>query len=426
MSDFDRESDDVVAVPDSTSVEYNPFDEQTLADPIGTHRRLREGCPVHRFDAFDPPFFTLSRYDDVVSALRDTETFSSRHGQGPRHTPEGGLFSDPPAHTAFRRLLQRAFTPRAVADMEPFVAGLADDLLARLVGAGRGDLHAEFASPLPTITIATMLGIPPDDHSRFKEWSDALAADLVATDRETHRSVWRDLRAYLDEHIEARRDALERDDDLSDDLISALVTAEDEDASLSSAEIFGVIVQLLVGGNETTTSLITNAVVRLLEQPDLLQRVRADLSLIDVVIEESLRFDAPVLGLFRTTTCPIEKHGVEIPEDAKVMLLYASANHDDAEFDEPDVFSLDRPPQEARRHVGFGAGPHFCLGAPLARLEAREALRAIVSGLPGLRFDGEHERVAPFYLWGRRSLPVAWDRPDTEGEPNRRSGSTTE
>lgn len=390
---------------------YDPFAAETLDDPAGAHAWLRDRCPVHRYDRFDPPFFTLSRYDDVASALRDVDTFSSSQGQGPRRTYGGGLFTDPPEHTAFRRLLQKAFTPRAVAAMEPFVESLATELVAPLVGRGRADLHHEVASPLPTITIATMLGVPPGDQRQFKRWSDAAVESMGSHDPRAFEVERREMRAYLLDQIERRRALLAAGDELPDDLTSGLVRAEDDGARLTTDEIVGAVVQLLVGGNETTTSLITNALVRLVERPALLAAVQADLGLVEPLIEESLRFDAPVLGLFRNTTCPVVLHGVEMPADSKVMVLYAAANRDPAAFADPDEFRLDRPHAQARRHLAFGAGVHYCLGAPLARLEAGVALRTILSMLPGLRFDGPSERVAPFFLWGRRSLPLAWDVP---------------
>lgn len=390
---------------------YDPLDPGTLDDPHTAHAALRAHCPVHRFDGFDPAFYTLSRHDDVAAALRDTETFSSTWGQGPRRTPPGGLFTDPPEHTAFRRLVQYAFTPRAVAAMEPFVEQLADDLVDAVVERGSADLHDVLASPLPTITIATMLGVPAADRGRFRAWSDALVAEMGAERPGAFDRERAEMRAYIAQHIEHRRELLAAGEPLPDGLISALVAVDDEGTTFAPAEIHGVIIQLLVGGNETTTSLITNAVVRLLENPGVMERVRSDHSLIDTVIEESLRYDAPVLGLFRHTTCPVSLHGEEIPAGSKVMLLYASANHDDSVFDRPERFSLDRPAPELRRHLAFGAGPHYCLGASLARLEARAALRVILDRLPGLRLDGRPERVAPFYLWGRRTLPVAWNPP---------------
>jgi cytochrome P450 len=391
------------------TADYDPLAPSTLDDPAAAHAALRARCPVHRYDRFDPPFYTLSRYDDVAAALRDTETFSSSQGQGPRRTSNGGLFTDPPEHTAFRRLLQKAFTPRAVAAMEPFVESLAASLVEPLVPLGRADLHREVASPLPTITIATMLGVPPEDQVQFKRWSDAAVESMGSQDPRAFLAERLEMRDYLLDQIDRRRALLAAGDELPDDLTSGLVRAEDDGARMTTDEIVGVVVQLLVGGNETTTSLITNALVRLVERPELLAAVRADLDLVDPLIEESLRFDAPVLGLFRNTTCPVMLHDVEIPADAKVMVLYAAANRDDAAFEAPDEFRLDRPHAEARRHLAFGAGVHYCLGAPLARLEARIALRAILRMLPGLRFDGPSERVVPFFLWGRRTLPLAWD-----------------
>jgi len=166
-----------------------------------------------------------------------------------------------------------------------------------------------------------------------------------------------------------------------------------------------------VGGNETTTSLITNCVWRLLQQRELWDAVCADPArLAEVAVEESLRFDAPVLGLFRTTTTPVELHGVEVPERTKVMMLFASANRDAQAWDDPDSFRLDRDLAQLRRQqLAFGAGVHFCLGAPLARLEAKVALELLATALPGLRLDGEPERIEPFLLWGKRTMPVRWD-----------------
>ncbi len=393
---------------------YDPFGRETLDDPFPAYAELRAECPVHRYHGFDPAFFTLSRYTDVADALRDVPTYSSIHGQGPRWTAQGGLFTDPPQHTAFRRLLQKAFTPRAVARMEPFVSSMADELVAAVAGDGRGDLHDALAAPLPTIAIATMLGVPSADRRRFKAWSDAMVASMGSQDPLAFGTERAELEAYLLEHIDHRRSLAAGGAELPDDLISALVRAEDEGATLTPSEIMGSIVQLLVGGNETTTSLITNALVRLMERPALLAQVATDLRLVDAVVEESLRFDAPVLGLFRTTTCPVVLHGVEMPAEAKVMLLYGSANRDADAFAEPDEFRLDRPAAETRRHLAFGTSVHFCLGAALARLEARHALRAAIGGLPGLRPAGPAARITPFLLWGRRTLPVAWDIPATD------------
>jgi len=388
---------------------YDPFSAEVMTDPIGAYQQLLAHCPVPHYDRFDPPFWSLTRHADVSAAVRDPATWSSLHGQGPRHTSQGGLFTDPPEHTAFRRLLQTAFTPTSVAELEPFIANLADTLVADIAHQGHGDLHAAVAFPLPTITIATMMGVPPEDRDDFKRWSDASVARLGSQDPTAHDDDVAALYRYLAAHIDDRRQALAAGDELPDDLVAALVRAEDDGATLTPEEILGSCVQLLVGGNETTTSLITNALWRLMQQPELMERVQADLELIPALIEESLRYDAPVLGLFRTSTCPVTVHGVTIPAEAKVQMLFGAANHDPEVFTDPERFSVDRDPAEARRHLAFGAGPHFCLGASLARLEARHALRAILGGLPRLRADGPSGRIAPFLLWGRRTLPARWD-----------------
>jgi len=390
-------------------VQYDPFSDAVMADPTTAYRELLAQCPVPHYDSFDPPFWSLTRHDDIAAAVRDTTTWSSLHGQGPRHTSQGGLFTDPPEHTAFRRLLQTAFTPRAVAELEPFIANLARELVDAVAADGRGDLHTAVAFPLPTITIATMMGVPPEDRDDFKRWSDASVARLGSQDPSAHDEDVAALYRYLAAHIDDRRSTIAAGGDPPNDLVTGLVRAEENGATLTPQEILGSCVQLLVGGNETTTSLITNALWRLMDRPELMAEVQGNLDLVDALIEESLRYDAPVLGLFRTTTCPVSMHGVDIPEGAKVQMLFGAANHDPAVFNTPEEFRLDRDPSEARRHLAFGAGPHFCLGASLARLEARHALRAILGTLPNLRADGPSERITPFLLWGRRTLPAAWD-----------------
>ena len=205
--------------------------------------------------------------------------------------------------------------------------------------------------------------------------------------------------AYIMEQVADRRAAKVP----GDDLITRFVVAEQDGQSLDDEDILRVVTQLLVGGNETTTSLITNCVWRLLQDRSLWERVVADPNLVNAAIEESLRFDPPVLGLYRTTTHDVELHGKRIPENAKVMLHYAAANRDPEAFDDPDVFSLDRP---QRRHLAFGLGVHFCLGSELARLEGRTALSTLIRRFPKLSLEDDGERIKPFFLWGRRRLPV--------------------
>ncbi len=392
--------------------DYDPFARPTLEDPATAHAWLREHCPVHRYDRFDPPFYTLSRHEDVLEGLRDIETWSSEFGQGPQVSKQGGMLDDPPGHTMFRRMTLSAFTPKVVDRMAPTVEALAHELIDEMTagGATAGDLHEGIACPLPVITIARMLGVAEEDRVDFKAWSDASVAGMNG-DVEARDWARRHLNAYFLAEMKRRRDLLAAGDEPPDDLTTGLVKAAAEaPRPIEDSELLGVLSQLLIGGNETTTSLITNAVWRLCEVPERWAALVADPSLVDVAIEESLRFDSPVLGLFRMNTCPVTLHGVEIPKDSKVHMMYASANRDPAVWEDPDEFRLDRDLGDLRRrHLAFGTGVHFCLGAPLARLEARAALTALAQRLPKLRLDGPMERIAPFLLFGKHTQPVRWD-----------------
>ncbi len=373
---------------------------ETLADPGAQWQRLLRDAPVHRTERFEPPFYTLSRHADVKAALLDIETFSSQWGQGPRFTPPGGMLSDPPEHTRFRRIVQRAFKPTQIEALRPRAAQIARELLE----AVRGDtleLHDDFACPLPVVLIAQMLGVPPSERAQFKRWSDASVEAMGMPDPAPLAAELEALRAYLFRAVEAHRERPQ-----GGDLIDELVLAAEADDGLSTAQLVGVVSQLLVGGNETTTSLITNLVWRALERPEHWEALRANPALVPAAIEESLRFDPPVLGLFRSTTRDVTLHGVTIPRGAKVMLSYAAANRDPRVFAEPDRFRLDRPRSEASEHLAFGLGIHFCLGSALARLEAETALRALLARFPRLSLIGPGERIAPFFLWGRRRLPL--------------------
>ena len=377
---------------------YDPFSEAVMAEPSTPYRYLHEEAPVHFFEAFEPPFYTLSRHRDVQAALLDIETYSSEFGQGPRFSEPHGMLSDPPQHTFYRGLVQQAFTPRAIAAWAERIEAIAEELLDARADATAWDLHDDYAFPLPVIVIVEMLGVPGDDLRRFKRWSDVAVEAMGARDPTPWAAEMGELAAYLMDVIRQRRA------EPRDDLIGALVAAEQDGRGLADTDVLSVVNQLFVGGNETTTSLITNMVWRLLADRALWERLLAEPELADAAVEESLRFDPPVLGLYRTTTRDVEMEGGTIPEGAKVMAHYAAANRDAEAFASPDEFSLDRG---RNRHLSFGLGVHFCLGAPLARLEARIALRALLRRCPDLRLLGEGERIAPFFLWGRRRLPVS-------------------
>lgn len=381
------------------STEYNPFSEATMTEPSSAYHSLLGKQPVYFYENYEPKFYTLSRFEDVEAALLDTDTYSSEWGQGPRFTPPAGMLSNPPQHTFFRSLVQQAFTPKAIKELSDRIQALADELADAIGERDHFDLHDDFGFPLPVIIISEVLGVPEQDIALFKKWSDASVEAMGAEDPSPWEPDMVAMNAYVMEQIADRRSAAAP----PDDLITRLVYAEQDGESLKDEDVLRVITQLIVGGNETTTSLITNVVWRLLQNRGLWERVVADPELVNTAIEESLRFDPPVLGLYRTTTHDVDIHGVRIPENTKVMLHYAAANRDPEAFEAPDTFSLDRPPY---RHLAFGLGVHFCLGSELARLEGRTALSTLIRRFPDLSLVGDGERIKPFFLWGRRRLPV--------------------
>jgi cytochrome P450 len=390
---------------------WSPFTPAVMQDPAAGHQTLLSNCPVHHCVDFDPPFYTLSRYADVETALRDIETFSSQFGQGPRFTDPLGMLCDPPQHTFMRKLTQGAFTPGAMRALAPQVEALTNQLIDQILdGPKEFDFHDDFAFPLPVVIIAGLLGVPTADLDQFKRWSDIQVAAMGAEDPSMFADEQAAFFAYMQNHLAVRRAQMQAELEVPDDLLSLIAGAAYDDGTLiGEADALSLLMQLLVGGNETTTSLITNMVWRLLETPAHWAEVVQNPDLAEMAIEESLRFDPPVLGLYRNTTREVTLHEVTIPAQAKVWLNYAAANRDASAFPNPDSFDLHRgSKQKRKRHMSFGLGVHFCLGAPMARLEAEIALKTLVQRLPNLQLKGPGERIAPFFLWGRRTLPLAW------------------
>jgi len=392
------------------TVAYNPFAPEVRENPYPYYARLRAEAPLYCVDPLG--LLVVSRYDDVVHVLRNPQLFSSSAMGaaamfgGETEAPRGAtiISADPPEHTRIRNVVNRAFNPRTIEEMEPRIREITDELLGRVATKGEFDLVADLAMPLPVIVIAEMLGVEPARREEFKRWSDdivrAMGGTLPNEERAGVRESMQEFRAYFDEVIERRRK------EPRDDVISVLVRAEAEEQALSPDEVLAFAAILLVAGNETTTNLIGNAMLALLANPDQLAKVLADPSLIPNLVEEALRYDAPVQGLFRRATQDVELAGTVIPAGAVVMPLYASANRDERRFPEPERFDVKR---DAAGHLAFGYGIHFCLGAPLARLEARIALGALLTRFQSLAPTREHiERVDSFFLRGPKSLPLTF------------------
>ncbi|MFN3231568.1 MAG: cytochrome P450 [Alphaproteobacteria bacterium] len=370
-----------------------------MADPGLSASRLLAGDRCRFYDGFEPPFYILSRYDDIADALLDPSTFVSGQGQGPNFVPPIGVVSDPPYHTFFRRLVQDDFKPAAIAKLKIRLEEIADELLDAVDDQEVWDLHDHLSFPLPVTIICEIFGIPTDDIWQFKHWSDASVAALSAQDPTAYDAELARMRAYILELLHQKKA------DLGDDsLLARISRARRDDIDITDEEALGLVLQLFVAGNETTTSLITNFMWRFLEHglwPDFCAG-KID---IDKAINESLRFDPPLLGLFRTTAEDVTLAGTRVPEGTKILTHYAAANRDPAMWENPNTFDVTRP---IKKVMSFGLGIHFCLGAELAKLETKVTLAALARRAPDLKLVNDGERIGPFLFWGRKKLPVRW------------------
>jgi cytochrome P450 len=383
------------------------FSPEIRRDPYPAYDLLRAGSPVFHLAAFD--LWIILDYDGVRRALTDHDTFSSDLSHVPGHGNPGNwfIFFDPPRHTKLRALIAKAFTPRVVASLEPRIRELSRELLDPALDRGEIDLATEFAVPLAMRVIAELLGVPAADWPRYKRWSDVILkiANTFTKDEEAartiaeYRTVTAEMRAALPELIEQRRAAGQ------EALLTRLVEAEVDGERLTPDEVLGFVQLLLVGGQETTANLIDNAVLCFLDQPDQLDHLRASPDLLPSAIEEVLRFRSPLQWMPRATGRDVEMHGRVIPAGKLVLPVIGSANRDPRQFPDPGRFDIGRDPNP---HIAFGHGIHACLGAPLARLEARVALADFL-GRVG-RFeraaDGPWEPRQALSVYGPSRLPL--------------------
>jgi len=393
-------------------VQFNPIDPEFVADPYPTYHRLRTEDPVHHSPL---GFWVLTRYEDVVGSLRDPRlakeaiaTFvAERLGITPVGIGLSMLDRDPPDHTRLRGLVSKAFTPRVVEVLRPHIQQIVDGLLDRVEGRGEMDLIEDFAYPLPVVVICEMLGVPVEDRDRFKTWgldiARGLDAVLLGPESEVVKRSSASRMALADYFREliARRRAEPRADMLTD-----LIAAEEAGDKLTENELLATCILLLVAGHETTVNLIGNGSLALLRHPDQLQRLRDNPGLIGTAVEELLRFDGPVQRTARIPSADIAIGGKVIPKGDMVMPFIGAADRDPAQFPEPDRLDIGRTDN---RHIAFGWGIHFCLGAPLARVEGQIAINTLVRRLPKLALATE----APAFrqsltLRGLSALPVTF------------------
>jgi cytochrome P450 len=372
--------------------------EDMALNPFPWYRQMRASAPLH----YDPSYqiWTAFRYPDVQRVLSDYEAFSSASERGHNSSDplDASLISlDPPRHRQLRSLVTQAFTPRSVAQLSGRITSIVTTLLDQVAKSGSMDIMDDLATPLPVIVIAELLGIPQKDRARFKAWSDA----VVGIQRSDGWSLRGEMSAYFLQMIEQRRA------DPQDDLISALLDAQVEGAHLTRQELLGFCILLLVAGNETTTHLIGNALLCFDEYPEALEQLYSDTSLLPGAIEEVLRYRSPVQMMFRRAIADVALSGQQIHAGQWLIAQIGSANRDEAQFPNADQFDIRRTPN---RHLAFGHGIHFCLGAPLARLEARLALTALLERFRAIRRirDVPLEPLGSSIVFGMKHLPITF------------------
>ena len=365
-------------------------------NPYPWYHAMREAHPVY----FDQERYMWStfRYPDVQRVLTDYESFSSQMMMSGDHPLSNSIINmDPPRHRQLRTIVSQVFTPRAIARLAPRIAELVHEILDPLVAQGKMDIINDLAYPLPVMVIAEMLGVPTTDRARFKHWSD-----IIVGSEEGGADSQQEIADYFTDMFEQRKR------EPQDDLLTALLAAQVDGQHLTSEELLGFCILLLVAGNITTTNLIGNAFVSFHEFPEALQELYADLSLVPSAVEEVLRYRSPVQNMFRITLKETVVGDQQIGPGQPVRAWIGSANRDPEEFPNPDVFDIRRSPN---RHISFGHGIHFCLGAPLSRLEGKIVLEIMLERLKNIQIvPGTHlEAVSSMVLHGVKHLPITFE-----------------
>ncbi|SFJ64827.1 cytochrome P450 family protein [Thermoflavimicrobium dichotomicum] len=394
----------------------NPFSPDFKEHAYEIYQELREKDPVHQITMPNGNIaWIISRYHDAVSLLKDKRlqknprtVFSAEQYQQAFPFPEMRLFiehmlnSDPPDHTRLRSLVQKAFTPRIIENLRPRIQEIADQLLESVEAQGHMDIIQDYAFPLPIILISELLGIPTEDRNQFRQWSNAVIYAFNQPER--LKQVLPEIRAfhaYLQTFITKRRQ------NPQDDLTSELIRAETENEKLSEKELYSMLFLLIIAGHETTVNLIGNSVFSLLQHPDQCEKLKKEPAFISLAVEEFLRYMSPVeFATNRWAIEDIQLHGKTIKKQDLVLISIASANRDPAKFTHPEKLDITR---EKNEHIAFGHGIHFCLGAPLARLEGQIAIQTLLQRIPAFELAVTRQELkwqSTFLMRGLQHLPI--------------------
>jgi cytochrome P450 len=409
---------DMTDVQEQISIMEALRDPATKANPYPFYRSIFDRGPIIETTFGD---FLLTRHADCFNVLRDAR-FSSNDEHKPGFAQVGELirqlgyedllglmtrimlFADPPDHTRLRRLVSKAFTPKAIEAMRPRIAALVDGILDDADARGEIEVVDDLAFKLPVTVISEMLGVPHEDHDQLRSYTQAAVAALDPSDNVAEllpaADGLRAMRAYFDTLVATRRS------DLGDDLLSAMIAAEDEGDRLSHDELLDTTLLLFAAGHETTVNLISGGLLNLLQHPAEHERLVADPTLIDTAVEEMLRIGPPVQFTARTCTVDVEVAGKALPKGSEIIVMIAAANRDPSVFTDPAAFDIAR---QDNRHLAFGGGIHLCLGAPLARVEGQEAIGRLVRRFPGIRLQDDTVEWKPTTtIRGPKRLPLIW------------------
>jgi cytochrome P450 len=394
---------------------YDPFSPEVRVDWGPAYRQLRAECPVPHFDGFgDQGFWSAARYDDVRSLNVDIDTWTARDGSGPNHRDDPGpLNQDLPDRAPFRRLLTSGINTARAEQLEPAMLVETRSLLDE-VDASRGfDLMMDFAVPLTSAMMATLMGISPEHEARpmWRGWAEVFMTSMQSEDPAEFTRATVEMYAFFKRELTARREAIEHADGGAGpdpvDFLTQLAVARRDGEHFAIADLANVAGAVFIGAQGTTASLIGNLGFRLLERRDRWEDVLAHRDLVPLAVEESLRFDPPVLGTFRSANADVVLGDVTIPAGGKVMSLFGSANRDEDRFCDGESFDIHRDPAQFRQHLTFGIGSHLCPGAPLGRMLGRVALNELLDRFPDLELAGPPgPHIEPFFVWGFSSLPV--------------------
>ena len=414
---------------------YDPFDVTFREDPYPAYEQLRDRCPVHRYEMpsveveginanplvarATSEFYSVARYADVKAALNDNGVFASGQGPGPERAaaPDGiGMLihADEPHHRRQRRIVVQAFVPRAIEAMRPALERICADLIDGFAGDKAVDLVPRYASQAPIEAMSLILGVPASDREKFKHWTDD-TLKAFGGDPEAYQQSYQSLmefQEYFTVVIADRRAALERGEAAPDDVLNRLIHAEYEERQFNDGELMMAIQILLVAGIDTVNHAIGNGTYLLLTHPEQRALLEREPERWPLAVEEILRFESPAQALFRNTTGEAVVADCPIPADAKVRMLFASANRDPERFTAPDEFRIDREAREIRQHLAFGHGIHACVGAALGRTLLEIALRTLFARLPDLRLDPDHPAgrdLGRFHTRSWETLPLVWD-----------------